>query len=382
MSDSNKEKNRENQSNQLRHIIPFFIPHLGCPHQCIFCNQHHVSGESASPKDSEIQQAINNWEGDTLPEIAFYGGSFSGLPYSSQSYFLTPAYHALKENKIRGIRISTRPDYINPEALDFLSSFGVKTVELGVQSLDPEVLARSCRGHKAEDVYRAVSLLKERGFAVGVQLMPGLPGDTREKSIQGALDIARMKPDMARIYPTLVLKDTPLHKLFLEERYHPLSLNEAVTISRDMLAIFRFYGVQVIRTGLQPTNDIAEGAKVVAGPFHPAFGELVKAALAKEQAVMAIEEFLPERTNEMPKQEEAAIALWVSPRDCSIMAGHKRNNIEYLKNHFHLTEIKIIGTNNLDRGTIGISKKPEQPQLIIPENRFLLQYVTKRLMAN
>ncbi|MGI6629935.1 MAG: elongator complex protein 3 [Bacillota bacterium] len=371
----------------VKHIIPFFIPHLGCPHQCIFCNQRHVSGESGFPRDYEIKQAINNWEGNTLPEIAFYGGSFSGLPYSMQSYFLTPAFQALKEKKIRGIRISTRPDYINAEVLSFLSSFGVKTVELGVQSMDNQVLALANRGHRVEDVYRAFALLKERGFTVGIQLMPGLPGDTQEKSIKGAVEIARLGPDMARIYPTLVLKDTPLHKLFLEGSYHPLSLQEAVTISRDMLAIFRLYGVQVIRTGLQPTKDIAEGVQVAAGPFHPAFGELVAAALAREQVEMLVEELWGRGTVKSDKENGANIVLWTSPRDCSIVAGHKRSNIKFLKSRFHISEVKIVGTRDLPRGSVGISRikagqKTCTPDLIVTENRFLLQYVTKRLMAN
>lgn len=362
-------------SDEQKHIIPFFIPHLGCSHRCIFCNQHHVSGERRFPKEKEIEQAINNWKEDTLPEIAFYGGSFSGLPFSWQRYFLTPAFQALQKNKVRGIRISTRPDYINHQVLSLLSSFGVRTVELGVQSLDEQVLKESQRGHGVEDVFQAITLLKEQGFNVGVQLMPGLPGDTREKIIEGTKKIARMKPDMARIYPTLVLKDTPLHKLFLEESYHPLSLHDAVTISRDMLAIFRFFGVKVIRTGLQPTKDIAEGVQVAAGPFHPAFGELVASALAKEHIVMVIKEFL---AAEAVKQ----IALWVSPRDCSIIAGHKRSNVDFLNKYFKLESIKIIGTNALDRGTIGISQMNAcKPDLIITENQFLLQYVMKRLMA-
>jgi len=362
-------------SDEQRHIIPFFIPHLGCPHQCIFCNQHHVSGEWGFPKDKEIEQAINNWEGDTLPEIAFYGGSFSGLPISWQRYFLTPAFQALQKNKIRGIRISTRPDYINDQVLSFLSSFGVRTVELGVQSLDEQVLLKSHRGHGVDEVLQAITLLKVYGFKVGVQLMPGLPGDTREKIIEGTKKIASMKPDIARIYPTLVLKDTPLHKLFLEESYHPLSLHDAVIISRDMLAIFRFFGVKVIRTGLQPTKDIAEGVQVAAGPFHPAFGELVASALAREHILMVIKEFLAAKAIKQ-------IVLWVSPRDCSIMAGHKRSNLEFLNSFFELDGIKINGTDALDRGTIGISQiNACKPDLIISENQFLLQYVMKRLMA-
>ncbi|MDD4753851.1 MAG: radical SAM protein, partial [Desulfitobacteriaceae bacterium] len=332
-----------------RNILPFFIPHLGCPHQCIFCNQFHVSGEESCPKQEDISAAITKWEGDTLPEVAFYGGSFSGLSQGEQEYFLRPAFEALKRDRVGGIRISTRPDYINEKILDFLKAFGVSTVELGVQSMDDEVLSKSFRGHSFDDVFRAVRLLKKKNFKVGVQLMPGLPGDTREKSINGTIILAKMKPDLARIYPTLVLKDTLLHKLFLEEKYSPLSLDAAIELSRDMLAVFINYGVNVIRIGLQPTKDIAEGVQVAAGPFHPAFGELAKAALFREQMVWAVTHLFQKGT------QLKKINLFVSHRDCSLAAGHKRENLHYLKEHFSLDEIKIIARKELSRGDLGVA---------------------------
>jgi len=357
-----------------KHILPFFIPHLGCPHQCVFCNQHHVSGESGYPKAEDIEKAIHDWEEESLPEIAFYGGSFSGLPLDWQRYFLTPAFAALKKKKISGIRISTRPDYINASILLFLRSMGVGTIELGVQSLDDEVLERSGRGHRAQDVYQAISLLKEKGFQIGVQLMPGLPGDNREKCLRGAREISRLGPDLARIYPTLVLKETPLHKLFLEGKYHPLSLDEAVGISRDMLAVFCLSGVHVIRIGLQPTREIQTGVQVAAGPFHPAFGELVESALAREQIQMMVKGFLARET-------AAQIVLWVSPRDCSIIAGQHRRNMEFLKKFFHLDRIKIMGRSDLERGTVGISRMDgDGPDWTISQNQFLREFVA--LMAN
>ncbi|MCR6544201.1 elongator complex protein 3 [Dehalobacterium formicoaceticum] len=358
-----------------KHILPFFIPHLGCPHQCIFCNQHHVSGSSGFPSDDEIAAAIRTWDRAEPPEIAFYGGSFSGLDFSWQRYFLTPAFQALKEKKISGIRISTRPDYINPQILTFLKSFGVNTIELGVQSLDDQVLACAERGHTGKDVLDALDLLKKEGFITGVQLMPGLPGDSPHKCIQGSLTLARFQPNLARIYPALVLKDTFLHKLFLEGSYQPLSLQEAVEISRDMLAIFRLFGVEVIRTGLQPTKDLTPGEQLAAGPFHPAFGELVAAALVREHLTVLIRDFMTGRS-------EKIIILWGSPRDCSLMAGHKKENVIFLKDQFHLLHIKIVGSCTMERGSFGISLvDSEQPDFVLPERQFLLRYVNQRLMA-
>lgn len=352
-----------------RYIIPFFIPHLGCPNQCVFCNQHHVSGQTDYPKTKDIMAAIEKWEGPALPEIAFYGGSFTGLSFKLQEYFLTPARQALEAGKIRGIRVSTRPDYINQNVLTFLKSFGVTTVELGIQSLDPEVLQNSCRGHSAEDAMLAVKMVKERGFMAGVQLMPGLPGDTWEKTLRGTFILARLKPDLARIYPTLVLKDTPLHKLFLEGKYYPLDLESAIHICRDMQAVFRCYGVNVIRTGLQPTKDIALGAQVAAGPFHPAFGELVASALLREQIVLALENFLD-------RHPTGRVKLFVSYRDCSMAAGHRRSNINFLQQQFGLKQISIAGSQKIPRGTVGVASEGQnQPLLVVQEEEFIKKYV-------
>ncbi|MGI6066200.1 MAG: elongator complex protein 3 [Bacillota bacterium] len=354
-----------------RNILPFFIPHLGCPHRCIFCNQYSVSGEELCPTQEEIGAAINKWEGETLPEIAFYGGSFSGLSQREQEYFLRPAFEALKKRRVGGIRISTRPDYINEEILDFLKGFGVSTVELGVQSMDDEVLKKSCRGHSPDDVVRAVRLIKEKRFKVGVQIMPGLPGDTWEKSIKGAFFLAEMEPDLARIYPTLVLKDTSLHKLFLKGKYCPLSLDDAVEVSRDLLAVLLKFGVNVIRIGLQPTKNIAEGARIAAGPFHPAFGELVKAALFREQIVWAVNLLFQ-------KKVSPRIGLFVSYRDCSLAAGHKRNNLHYLKESFSLEEIKIFPRKEISRGDVGVaSLEKREPDLLAPGNQFISSYVAQ-----
>lgn len=328
-----------------------------------------MSGETDYPKTKDVVAAIEKWEGPALPEIAFYGGSFTGLSLKWQEYFLAPARQALEAGKIRGIRVSTRPDYINQNVLTFLKSFGVTTVELGIQSLDQEVLKNSCRGHSAEDALLAVKMVKEKGFMTGVQLMPGLPGDTREKTLRGTFALARLKPDLARIYPTLVLKNTMLHKLFLEGKYCPLDLESAIHICREMQAVFRRYGVNVIRTGLQPTKDIALGVQVAAGPFHPAFGELVASALIREQIVLVLDRFLD-------RYPTGRVKLFVSYRDCSIAAGHQRSNIYFLQQHFGLEQISIAGSQEMPRGTVGVaSKGQDQPLLVVEEEEFIRKYV-------
>lgn len=362
-----------------RHILPFFIPHMGCPHRCVFCDQHQVSGQSDYPKKEEIEKAIQLWQEEILPEIAFYGGSFTGLSEEWQSYFLLPAKNALLAGRARGIRVSTRPDCINDQILDHLASFGVTTVELGVQSMDDGVLALSGRGHRAEDTVQAVRLLKSRGFRVGVQLMPGLPGDTPEKSMAGVRTLVRLRPDMARIYPTLVLKNTPLHKMFINNEYQPLSLEQAVDLSRDMLAVLRADGVQVIRIGLQPTAEINTGAEVAAGPFHPAFGELAESQLMREQMVLALQILYDHPLSH--RRFPPRVKFFVARQDCSLAAGHGRANIIYLQNRFPLGEIRIAGEKERRRSDLAVtSEEPGFPTIQLREADFLASY-TARLKA-
>ncbi len=262
-----------------RNILPFFIPHAGCLHQCIFCDQHQIAGTSQLPSDEQIAQTIHNWSFAGLPQVAFYGGSFTALSKEKQAYFLKPAFLALQQNKIFGIRISTRPDYIDDDVINFLKSFGVDTVELGVQSLDDNVLKAAGRGHTAAESFKALALLQKAGFKTGVQIMPGLSEDDERNCLASTWLFLKEKPDMLRIYPTIVLKGTALAKMYYEGTYKPLSLLEAVEICRDLLAIALSLKISVIRIGLQPTKDIAWNSSVVAGPFHPAFGNLVQGAL-------------------------------------------------------------------------------------------------------
>lgn len=331
-----------------RQILPFFIPHLGCPHRCVFCDQQGISGAASYPRQEEVQAAIAGWREETVPEIAFYGGSFTALSESWQEYFLRPAHQALLAGKISGIRVSTRPDAVSSATLALLRRWGVDTVELGVQSLDDRVLAEAERGHPAAASLAALALLREHGFRTGVQLMPGLPGDSREKSLRGALAIARWRPDMVRIYPTLVLRGTRLHQMYCEGCYQPLRLEEAVATCRDMLAIMEHHGVQVIRMGLQPSAEISPQALVAAGPWHPSFGELVAGALYREKMVMA--------WGMLPPAAKLSRALFsVNPRDCSLAAGHGGANRAYLQDACGLGEIRIKGLPELARGDLRLT---------------------------
>lgn len=259
-----------------RHILPFFIPHLGCPRQCVFCDQHKIAGRLAPPTAEELGAALAGLPEGLRPELAFYGGSFTALERSRQVYYLAVAREACEQGKICGIRVSTRPDAVGEEALALLREYGVGTVELGVQSMNDEVLERAKRGHRAADSLAAVRALRKWGFCVGVQLMPGLPGETFVSAAAGAERILAERPDLVRIYPTVVLQGTELGELYERGEYTPLTLAEAAKISLYVKLAAEEQGAKVIRVGLQPTEELGE--QVLAGPYHPAFGELVLGA--------------------------------------------------------------------------------------------------------
>ncbi len=260
-------------------IIPVFIPHAGCPHQCVFCNQKTISGQKENGLEAAKEQ-IEKYRQWTKPsvdnEIAFYGGSFTALPKKLQLELLELGKGYLERGLAGALRLSTRPDYIDPEELELLKRYKVKTVELGAQSLDDEVLRLAERGHGAQAVAKAVALLKEYNFTVGLQLMVGLPGENKESFYATVGRAVALKPDLVRIYPLLVVRDTPLAKDFLAGRYRPLTLEEAVEESYYALNAFQRADISVIRLGLQPDEELQAEGNILAGPFHPAFGELVK----------------------------------------------------------------------------------------------------------
>ncbi|MBI5642380.1 MAG: radical SAM protein [Deltaproteobacteria bacterium] len=259
-------------------IIPIFIPFGGCPHKCAFCDQEGITGNISLPGLTDVTATIeaylSTWKGAGLKEVAFYGGSFTGLPLATQKSYLEAAYWYVLSGEIDSLRVSTRPDYIGQEVVALLKEFKVATVELGVQSMSDEVLALSVRGHSSRETVKAVGILKEAGIKTGLQFMPGLPGDTTETVISTTESIIGLKPAFVRIYPALVLKNTALHRMYLNNEYRPWPLDEMVSVCRKAVQLFKDAGIPVIRIGLQPTAELEKN--IAAGPYHPSFRQLVE----------------------------------------------------------------------------------------------------------
>lgn len=264
-----------------RLIIPIFIPFGGCAHQCVFCDQKGITGSSAMPSLDEVRATIetylSTWKGKGPREAAFYGGSFTGLAVETQAGYLKAAGDFLRSGRLSSLRLSTRPDYIDAEIAGFLKSHGVATVELGVQSMVDEVLRLSGRGHTARHTAEAVRALRDEGMEVGLQLMPGLPGDTRDTVMRTVRETIALCPGFVRVYPTVVLEGTPLHRMYLAGDYRPWGLGEMVEVCADAKRLLDAAGVPIVRMGLQQTVELSRS--LVAGPFHPSFRQLVDAAL-------------------------------------------------------------------------------------------------------
>lgn len=321
--------------------IPVFVPHKGCPYDCVFCNQKRITGNLKETMPDDVTRIINEHL-NTLPqtdrhvEVAFFGGSFTGIPIPEQSALMERVKPYIESGEVRGIRLSTRPDYITDEILINLKNYGVTTIELGVQSMVDSVLKASNRGHTSDDVRKAVELIRKYGFSLGLQMMTGLPGDTSSHSLETAKQIIELKPDFVRIYPTLTIKDTYLEKMYHKGEYTPQTLSEAVELSKELLLMFENNGIGVIRIGLQPTDEINENASVVAGPFHSSFGELVESAVYYDIINSAI------------KGLSGDVTIYVNPKEVSKATGNKRENIIKIKNNTGIN-IKIAKDSNLKR---------------------------------
>ena len=308
------------------YIIPFFIPELACPNRCIYCNQHCISGQTSIPSPDEMDPLIQKYlatmrGGFRHVEIGFFGGNFTGIPKIHQQAFLKNAHAWLTKGSIQGIRISTRPDYINQEAIKLLQKYGVSCIELGVQSLDPEVLSLTGRGHTAEDSIRAARLIRNSGIGLGMQMMIGLPGDNMEKSMDTARQIAELGADNTRIYPTLVIRGTVLETLFNNGSYNPLGLDDAIGWSARLVRYFEENNVKVLRKGLHPSKELLNKEALVAGPFHPSFGEMVMSRMWKEDLSPLCELH--------PRQ---ALHIYVAKRQLNAAIGHQASNRRMLEN--------------------------------------------------
>ena len=318
-------------------IIPVFISHRGCPNDCVFCNQKRITARNGdvTVQDARrtIEEHLSTIENRNLEtvELAFFGGSFTGISMEEQRAFLALAKEYKDAGRIDKIHLSTRPDYINPEILENLKSYGADIIELGVQSFDEDVLRLSGRGHNADIVYKSSALIKEYGFTLGIQLMAGLPGDSLEKCIFSARETVRIAPEIARIYPTVVIKDTALHDMMLAGLYTPLSEEEAINRSKAMYEILDAAGINIIRVGLKSSDIMASETA-----FHPAFRQLVEGRIARERLEAQLKVLLASTASSSiaKNTSEAALSgsevLFISNERCyNNLSGHKACNRKY-----------------------------------------------------
>jgi len=329
--------------NKKHKTIPVFVPHLGCPQDCLFCNQKKITGELQQVTAERVQELIqiaakHKQERETL-EIGFFGGSFTGISPAVQEALLKPALEAKKQGILDGIRLSTRPDYINQEVIDRLLRFGVTTVELGAQSMDDEVLKRANRGHEAVQTVEAARMIKANGLGLGLQMMIGLPGDTLKKTLQTAEAFCEMEPACVRMYPTLVIKETALAELWKANKYQPLSLDDAVDWCKQLYQIFTAKQIDVIRMGLLNMKP----EDVLAGPYHPSFGELVLSAACYDELKKAVTGY-----------PSKFLRLQMHPSYVSVLCGHRKKNIMKLKEEFGFEDIKIIHAESMRRGSFKV----------------------------
>jgi histone acetyltransferase (RNA polymerase elongator complex component) len=331
-------------------IIPFFLMNRGCPHRCLFCNEKLTAGDRPQRIAAErFRETVRSHLASAGPdrgskEIAFYGGTFTGMDRKEQNRLLELAAPFLREGKVGGIRISTRPDGIDGASLDALRRAGVTTVEVGAQSLHDGVLEAAQRGHSAADTVRALGLLKERGFKTGIHLMAGLPGDSPDRFAATIDRTIALRPDMVRLHPTLVLRDTPLAEACRRGDYLPLSLEEAVGLGKTALRAFCAAGIPVIRLGLQTTAELEKPGAVVAGPFHPAFRSLVEASLFRDMATTLLA-LVREQTG-------GPARFLLSPADVSHFSGPHRENVIFLKQRFGLEGIVVSADGAVPRHTL------------------------------
>ncbi len=325
--------------------IPIFVPHIGCPNDCSFCNQKKITGvtEKITPKEADkiISDALLYTKENSKVEIAFFGGSFTGIEKDYREALLSVAKKYVDLGKVEGIRLSTRPDYIDDEILESLKSFGVTDIELGVQSMADDVLLKNRRGHTALQTEISAKKIKDFNFRLGLQMMPGLFGDTKEKTVYTAKKIAQLEPDCVRIYPTIVIKGTYLAELYQKGEFMPLTVDEAVEVCAEIVPIFEEKNIKIIRMGLMATDGIAEGKDVLAGPFHPSFGELVESEILFRKAISLL------------GGKKGDAEFFVNPKTVSAFIGNKKKNIKRLSDVLG-GSVKVTENKNYGRKEVTV----------------------------
>jgi histone acetyltransferase (RNA polymerase elongator complex component) len=350
--------------------IPIFIPHLGCPYDCIYCDQKKITAHQGAPNIRQTIHTIEEylqtipWEAPT--EVAFFGGNFTAVDRRLQEDYLKAVQPYLQTGRVQSIRVSTRPDCINETGLDMLARYGVKMIELGVQSMSDKVLQASGRNYTAEDVCKSSHLIKERQLDLGIQLMIGLPQDNYQTDIETVQQTIDLHPQAVRIYPTLVIVGTALENMFNQGKYKPLSMDEAVLTCRDMLLMFQEQNITVIRLGLYPGEELRQDGVIKAGPFHASFGELVEQAIFKQQASLLLRQYFGRFGF------QANINLYVHTNDISKMIGNKRKNVHELKLELNLDDIKVKAIEVLDNNWVGVGRKgSHKPELLLNREEFI-----------
>ena len=279
-------------------------------------------------------------------EIAFFGGNFLGQTTDTVQMLVTEAEKFVVRGDVDGIRFSTRPDTVDRQRLNLIRKYPVSTVELGVQSMDPAVLRATRRGHSDMDTERAIDLLKSSPYSIGVQMMIGLPEDGPDKTMKTGLRIANLKPDFVRIYPTLVIKGSPLARWYQEGKYRPLPIGTAVTLVKDLYLLFQKAAIPVIRMGLQHEEGFDDPETILAGPYHPAFGHLVYSEIFLDRVRKAL------GSDDWNGQ---TIQISVHPHNVSRMQGLNNENITKLNQLFGPGSIHIRPDPNMTKNDLMIN---------------------------
>lgn len=363
-------------------IIPIFIPHQGCPNDCIFCNQKKITARQKAVTVSDVENTIETWLSTLEPrgvdtiEAAFFGGSFTGIPMEEQSAYLAVARGYKDAGRIDKIHMSTRPDCISEEILDNLRRFGADTIELGVQSFDDKVLQMANRGHGSKEVYKACKLIQDYGFELGIQLMIGLPGDSMESCIFSAEETVKIGPSIARLYPTVIVHDTELYNQYLRGEYVPLPQQEAVLRTKEMYKRLDGAGINIIRVGLKSTDIINENGQVSGNTYHPAFRQLVEGDIAREkiEALLSEKGFTPAApvssgspsfpvkagTPQHCRNARVKVDFFANGRSFSNLIGHQGKNKKYFLENYPQLNILYKVNPKLKNNEFQITIKGEK----------------------
>ena len=336
-------------------IIPLFIPHMGCPHRCVFCDQRAITGSAGRiPSPDQIRTEVERYlkfsrKRPSTIQISFFGGNFLGLEQKVMLQLLDTAAAFVDNGAVDSLRFSTRPDTICQERLADIARFPVKTVEIGVQSMNDSVLDACMRGHTAAETITAATLIKDAGYQLGLQMMVGLPGDDDDGAMATAYQLARLDPDFVRIYPTLVLSGSPLARMFRADSYHPMTMDACITLVARLYRFFKKKGISVVRMGLQASDGLADPTELLAGPYHPAFGHLVHGEIVLDAIRTALVgmDILPNK-----------LSIRIHPTMVSRVQGLNKRNLYYLRQCHGFKEISLVQDDKINPNQLMVDDQP------------------------